>query len=109
MKGARRSAAGKLDFLGDFDEQGQLVETPYRPQLAKKPITGKPRHAAKPSGKDAENAPPTHDRFTLQPPNPWPLSRRPTPADLTLDHSRDILLTAFGKATLTDRYLMPGA
>jgi len=25
-----------------------------------------------------------------------------------IDHSRDALLTAFGKATLTDRYLMPG-
>ena len=39
---------------------------------------------------------------------PGPLFTRPMPADLTLDHSRDILLTAFGKATLTDRYLMPG-
>ena len=39
---------------------------------------------------------------------PGPLVTRPTPADLTLDRSRDILLTAFGKATLTDRYLMPG-
>src|ERR1700748_345090 len=102
------SAAGKLDFLGDFDEQGHLVETPYRPQLAKKPITVKPRPAPKPVRKDPEDAAASHDLFSLQPPNPWPLSRRPTPADLTLDHSRDILLTAFGKATLTDRYLMPG-
>ena len=30
------SAVGKIDFFGDFDDQGQLVETPYRPQLARK-------------------------------------------------------------------------
>ena len=39
---------------------------------------------------------------------PAPLQRKPIPADLSLDRSRDALLTAFGKATLTDRYLMPG-
>ena len=39
---------------------------------------------------------------------PAPLATRPVPADLKLDRSRDALLTAFGKATLTDRYLMPG-
>ncbi|HEX4634776.1 MAG TPA: ribonucleoside-diphosphate reductase subunit alpha [Rhizomicrobium sp.] len=43
-----------------------------------------------------------------QPPLPYPLAPRPTPSDLTLDRSRDDLLTPFGKATLTDRYLMPG-
>ncbi|WP_346324732.1 ribonucleoside-diphosphate reductase subunit alpha [Emcibacter sp. SYSU 3D8] len=37
-----------------------------------------------------------------------PLAPRPTPADLVLDRSRDDLLTPFGKATLEDRYLMPG-
>ena len=31
-----------------------------------------------------------------------------SPSDLTLDRRRDALLTAFGKATLTDRYLLPG-
>ena len=41
-------------------------------------------------------------------PLPAPLAPSPTPADLTLDRGRDDLLTAFGKATLTDRYLMPG-
>ncbi len=95
------SAAGKLDFTGDFDERGQLVETPYRPQLVKR-AAGVP--------------PPVRERKIVQdlpkpaaqPPMPGPLSSRPIPADLTLDHSRDILLTAFGKATLTDRYLMPG-
>jgi ribonucleoside-diphosphate reductase alpha chain len=37
-----------------------------------------------------------------------PLFKRPEPADLKLDRSRDALLTAFGKATLDDRYLLPG-
>jgi len=41
-------------------------------------------------------------------PLPAPLAPPPRPADLTLDRSRDDLLTAFGKATLTDRYLLPG-
>jgi ribonucleoside-diphosphate reductase alpha chain len=97
------SAVGKLDFTGDFDERGQLVETPYRPQLVKRAAGVQP-------------APPVRERKIVQdlakpaaqPPMPGPLSSRPIPADLTLDHSRDILLTAFGKATLTDRYLMPG-
>ena len=29
------SAVGKLDNSGDFDENGQLVETPYRASLTK--------------------------------------------------------------------------
>ncbi len=33
---------------------------------------------------------------------------RPTPGELRLDRSRDDKLTAFGKATLKDRYLLPG-
>ncbi|BCW89412.1 Vitamin B12-dependent ribonucleoside-diphosphate reductase [Alphaproteobacteria bacterium SO-S41] len=37
-----------------------------------------------------------------------PLAPKPTPADLELDRSRDALLTGFGKATLDDRYLLPG-
>ncbi len=95
------SAAGKLEFFGDFDEQGQLVETPYRPQLAKKNANPKPKPVR-------ESAPQDLARPAAQPPMPGPLFTKPTPADLTLDRSRDILLTAFGKATLTDRYLMPG-
>src|SRR6185312_14764350 len=98
------SAVGKIDFLGDFDDQGQLVETPYRPQLAKKLVTEstvirvtQPRPARL-----------AQDLARTQPPMPGPLSQRPIPADLALDRSRDILLTAFGKATLIDRYLMPG-
>jgi ribonucleoside-diphosphate reductase alpha chain len=30
------SALGKRDYNGDFDENGQLVETPYRPSLAER-------------------------------------------------------------------------
>src|SRR5499425_660180 len=41
-------------------------------------------------------------------PLPAPLARPPRPADLMLDRARDDLLTAFGRATLTDRYLLPG-
>lgn len=39
---------------------------------------------------------------------PAPVVERPKPSDLTLDRSRDDLLTSFGKATLRDRYLLAG-
>src|SRR5579863_3912855 len=102
------SAVGKLDFMGDFDEQGQLVETPYRPHLARK--SGKAEATIVRVRREIEAPKPEQDlaKPVAQPPMPGPLFTRPTPADLVLDHSRDILLTAFGKATLTDRYLMPG-
>lgn len=41
-------------------------------------------------------------------PLPAPLARPPRPEDLCLDRTRDALLSDFGKATLSDRYLMPG-
>jgi len=41
-------------------------------------------------------------------PLPAPLAQPPRPGDLRLDRSRDALLTPFGKATLEDRYLLPG-
>ena len=66
-------------------------------------------HPAKDAPKSARiEAVQNHARHNTQPPLPYPLAPRPKPADLTLDRSRDALLTAFGKATLTDRYLMPG-
>lgn len=43
-----------------------------------------------------------------QAPLPYPLAPLPKPSDLTLDRSRDALLTNFGKATLNDRYLLDG-
>ena len=94
------SAAGKLDIHGDFDEHGQLVDIPFRPALVHRNAAVKPVSRPAPIQDLAKPA--------VQPPNPAPLGRAPTPADLTLDRSRDQLLTAFGKATLTDRYLMPG-
>src|SRR3546814_8295589 len=33
---------------------------------------------------------------------------RPLPYPVEVDHSRDALLTEFGKETLRDRYLLPG-
>jgi ribonucleoside-diphosphate reductase alpha chain len=45
---------------------------------------------------------------TPKAPLPYPLAARPQPADLVLDAGRDALLTPFGKATLLDRYVMPG-
>jgi ribonucleoside-diphosphate reductase alpha chain len=48
-------------------------------------------------------APPHHPA-----PLPAPLAQPPRPSDLKLDHTRDDLLTVFGKATLSDRYLLPG-
>jgi ribonucleoside-diphosphate reductase alpha chain len=62
----------------DFDRQGNLV--PWRPQQPK--------------------APPLPPRPKRQAP--------PEPHELRLDHARDDRLTAFGKATLKDRYLLPG-
>jgi ribonucleoside-diphosphate reductase alpha chain len=50
----------------------------------------------------------TPEREVTTAPMPAPLLPTPTPADLKLDRSRDDLLTSFGKATLTDRYLLPG-
>src|ERR1700761_8567165 len=92
------SAVGKLDFHGDFDEQGQLVDVPLRPSIAERKVAAVRKLAPAP---DAPKPAP-------QPPIPGPLARRPVAADLVLDRSRDALLTAFGKATLTDRYLLPG-
>ena len=56
------SAVGKLDD-GDFDENGQLVETPYRPSAAER----KAAAARKPA--------PTQDlhKPVVQPPMPAPL------------------------------------
>jgi ribonucleoside-diphosphate reductase alpha chain len=41
-------------------------------------------------------------------PIPAPLAVPPKPGDIKLDRSRDNLLTAFGKLTLSDRYLLLG-
>ncbi|AFK54249.1 NrdA protein [Tistrella mobilis KA081020-065] len=67
----------------DFDRHGHLV-----PVTGPVPLESAPRRP--------------------QAPIPFPLAPKPVPADLVLDRGRDALLTDFGKATLRDRYLMPG-
>jgi ribonucleoside-diphosphate reductase alpha chain len=81
----------------DFDQSGQLVQ----------PRTGQPKLAVLPSSPDLHVSRSPETRAS-QAPLPAPLAPPPRPADLTLDRSRDDLLTAFGKLTLTDRYLLPG-
>jgi len=71
----------------DFDQHGHLVSpAPLRPVAA----------------------PPPRIVIERRSPLPAPLAAPPRPADLRLDRGRDALLTPFGKATLQDRYLMPG-
>jgi ribonucleoside-diphosphate reductase alpha chain len=79
-------------YAFDFDRHGNLVD-----QVPHAIRTGSARTAA---------AAPPHAPTPA--PLPAPLAPPPTPADLALDRSRDELLTVFGKATLTDRYLLPG-
>ncbi len=79
----------------DFDRRGRTPPDAF-------PTEPKP---PQPQGTAAR---PAVERGASPAPMPGPLGRKPTPADLTLDRTRDNLLTAFGKATLTDRYLMPG-
>ena len=86
----------------DFDRHGHLVpleSPPVRKRVAKeqRPPAPAPQPVAAPAAAAPRRAP-----------TPAPLAPAPTPADLKLDRSRDDLLTAFGKATLQDRYLMPG-
>jgi ribonucleoside-diphosphate reductase alpha chain len=103
------SALGKSVLEGDFDNDGQVVVQTVpervieRSVVVTRTVTEVPVKSITP--KPAAKAEPRHNS---QPPLPYPLAPRPTPADLTLDRARDALLTPFGKATLTDRYLMPG-
>ncbi|TWI16322.1 ribonucleoside-diphosphate reductase alpha chain, partial [Bradyrhizobium yuanmingense] len=79
----------------NFDQYGHLIELPSVRQ---------PRAQAKPTKPE-----PCLVRPPASPaPLPKPLAPSPTPSDITLDWSRDDLVTSFGKLTLTDRYLLPG-
>ncbi len=80
----------------DFDKQGNLIETP-----ADLSVRGQQSMLEK----LLADTPPEAEQHA---PMPAPLGVRPVPADLTLVRSRDDLLTAFGKATLNDRYLLAG-
>ena len=76
----------------DFDRDGNLIEVAGSQQP--EPKLRQPEPAASEPVRHA--------------PLGGPLFQQPKPADLTLDRGRDDLLTAFGKATLHDRYLLPG-
>ena len=96
------SAAGKHTMEGDFDTNGQVVQTPAERVLERSTvITRTVETRTVDAAQDLAKPAPL-------PPNPAPLVPKPKPDDLVLDRSRDDLLTPFGKATLTDRYLMPG-
>ncbi len=87
-----------MAFNFDFDQSGQLVQ----------PRTVAPQFSsARQSKPGLRLIPPTAD-IVNSAPLPAPLAALPRPADLKLDRKRDDLLTSFGKATLIDRYLMPG-
>src|SRR5262249_39736938 len=83
-----------MNVAFDFDQNGHLIQ-PKSAARANNIL--ELRAMRKPP------APPSHPA-----PLPAPLVPQPKPSDLTLDRSRDALLTNFGKATLTDRYLLPG-
>ncbi len=75
----------------DFNERGDLAPLTPTASRMRRVVDAVPP------------APPRHPA-----PLPAPLAQPPRPADLKLDRTRDDLLTAFGKATLSDRYLLPG-
>ncbi len=79
----------------DFDRNGHLVlHSQPESQTVSVSLSSTPSTALQPVEHRA--------------PAPAPLMPRPRPEDLTLDRTRDALLTPFGKATLQDRYLLPG-
>src|SRR5262249_9990791 len=88
-----------MAFAFDFDQSGQLV----KPKIGLRANVPLPILIESPPPERA--VAPAKSRPA---PLPAPLAPRPKPADLRLDRRRDDLLTSFGKATLTDRYLLAG-
>ncbi|HWK98266.1 MAG TPA: ribonucleoside-diphosphate reductase subunit alpha [Pseudolabrys sp.] len=86
-----------MAFAYDFDRNGQLVPPTIKSTRPPRPIEAEPELALVEPQRAAHHAP-----------LPQPLAPAPKPSDLTLDRSRDALLTAFGKLTLNDRYLLAG-
>jgi ribonucleoside-diphosphate reductase alpha chain len=86
-----------MSFAYDFDQSGHLVppKIPTPESTERKPHV--PELRVVPPAPRVSSAP-----------LPPPLAAPPNPADLKLDRSRDDLLTAFGKLTLSDRYLLQG-
>lgn len=105
----KMSALGKHVLEGDFDTDGQVVvQTPQERVLERSVVVTRIIETKPVPAPEAPKL--EQDLFVghSQPPLPYPLAPKPKSGDLTLDHARDALLTPFGKATLTDRYLMPG-
>ena len=103
------SALGKV--YGDFDSNGQLVPataTPAERVLERSVIVTRTVTETPVEAPAAETPAPLESQEIKRPPMSGPLAVRLVPADLKLDRSRDELLTAFGKATLRDRYLLEG-
>jgi len=90
----------------DIDKEGQLVAFASTP----KPVARAraPEKRVLVEQRVVETRAPAPPAAETRAPLPGPLGRPPQPSDLRLDRSRDALLTPFGKATLEDRYLMPG-
>jgi ribonucleoside-diphosphate reductase alpha chain len=90
----------------DIDKEGQLVAFASTP----KPVARAraPEKRVLVEQRVVETRASTPPAAETRAPLPGPLGRPPQPSDLRLDRSRDALLTPFGKATLEDRYLMPG-
>jgi ribonucleoside-diphosphate reductase alpha chain len=86
----------------DFDRDGNLVPLDGAQQPAPKPRQQSQPAASQPASEPVAAEPVRHA------PMGGPLFQQPKPADLVLDRERDALLTNFGKATLQDRYLLPG-
>src|SRR5690348_1728720 len=105
------SALGKPVLEGDFDNNGQVVvQTPAERVIERSVVVTRTLETKAIEVSAPKIEPVKLDLFgsASQPPLPYPLAPKPKPSDLVLDHTRDALLTPFGKATLTDRYLMPG-
>jgi len=105
------SALGKPVLEGDFDNNGQVVvQSPSERVIERSVVVTRTLETKAIEVSAPKIEPVKLDLFgsASQPPLPYPLAPKPKPSDLVLDHTRDALLTPFGKATLTDRYLMPG-
>jgi len=100
------SALGKV--YGDFDSNGQLVETRAAERVIERSVIVTRTLVEAPVAETAPEVQRSPQVEIKRPPMTGPLAPRPRPSDLTLDRSRDDLLTPFGKATLKDRYLLDG-
>ncbi|HTC84930.1 MAG TPA: hypothetical protein VK683_11275, partial [Rhizomicrobium sp.] len=95
------SALGKLVLEGDFDRDGQMVvQTPAERVIERSVVVTRTVSESPAKAPAAKAAAQDQAKHHGQPPLPYPLAPRPKPSDLTLDRSRDDLLTPFGKATL---------